>query len=130
MNHLGFCPDAIGVDDYARPHIEMALPPLTLPAVIEVTRSPQVYVMFSGLYGFSHAEYPYRDLNDVVVAIYDAFGAERMLWASDFPWILERPGYKELLALPGLQVPERTAKQLESIRGGTAAAIFKGAWQQ
>jgi predicted TIM-barrel fold metal-dependent hydrolase len=130
LNHLGFCPDAIGIDGYARPHVEMALPPPTLPVVIELARSPQVYVMFSGLYGFAKAEYPYGDLSDIVSEVYDAFGAERMLWASDFPWILERPGYKELLALPGLQGLEITARELESIHGRTAATIFKGAWQQ
>ena len=128
LNHLGFCPDAVGVDEYARPHIEMALPPPTLNAMIGLTQSPQVYVMFSGQYGFSHTEYPYRDLSDVTVAIYDAFGADRMFWASDFPWILEHPGYNELLALPDLHGPRLTASELESIHGGTATRIFEGAW--
>ena len=130
LNHLGFCPETIAVDDHGRPHIEMALPPPTLVAVVELARSPQVYVMYSGMYGFSHTEYPYRDLDDVVATIYDAFGADRMFWASDFPWILDRPGYDELLALPDLHRPKLTASELESIHGGTATAIFKGGWQQ
>jgi len=53
-----------------------------------------------------------------------------MFWASDFPWILERPGYNELLALPDLHRPKLTARELESIHGGTATAIFRGGWQQ
>jgi L-fuconolactonase len=130
LNHLGFCPDAIAVDAHARPRIDMAIPPPTLPTVIELARWPHVYVMLSGLYGFSHAEYPYLDLRGMVTSFYKAFGAERMLWASDFPWILEFPGYENLQALVGHHLPDLGARELEAVRGGSAMNIFKGAWQR
>lgn len=130
LNHLGFCPDRMEVDEHARPHFRTALPPSTLPAVVELAEFRAVYVMLSGLYGWSHQHYPYRDLVDVVEALYTAFGAERLFWASDFPWILEQPGYGALLELPGLHLPDLAASEHADLLGGTVARIFPGGWGQ
>ena len=43
-------------------------------------------------------EPPYRDLDEIVRALADAFGPQRMLWASDYPWTRDVPGYATLLA--------------------------------
>lgn len=49
---------------------------------------PNVYVKMSG---FAYAvperkwEYPYRETHDVIRALYDAFGPDRMCWGSDYP---------------------------------------------
>jgi predicted TIM-barrel fold metal-dependent hydrolase len=128
LNHLGFCPERMEIDEYGRPHFRTALPPPTLPAVLELADVPQVYVMLSGLYGWSQEPYPYHDLGGVVQALYDAFGAERLFWASDFPWILEHPGYDALLGLPDRHLPALAAAEREAVRGGTAARIFPGGW--
>ena len=56
-------------------------------------KHPSVHVHFSGHYAFSGAPYPYRDLQETTDRIYAAFGAERMVMASDWPWIREEPGY-------------------------------------
>lgn len=128
LNHLGFCPEQMGVDVHGRPELRTTLPPPTLPAVLKLADAPRIYVMFSGLYGWSQQEYPYRDLHDVTRSIYDAFGAERLFWASDFPWIIEQPGYEALLELPRLHLPNLRADEEAEIVGGTAVRIFPGGW--
>ena len=56
--------------------------------------------------------------------MFDTYGAQRMLWASDFPVDSRCAGYARQLelvdhALPGLAPDERAA-----ILGGTAARLF------
>jgi L-fuconolactonase len=122
LNHLGFCPAGYRIDEHGRPRIDTELPPPTLPAVLELARFPDVHVMLSGQYAFSREPYPYRDLEPVVAAVHRAYGADRLLWASDFPWIADEPGYARQLALvdellPHLQPAERDAIRGENVRG-------------
>ena len=124
LNHLGFCPGRMEVDEHGRPQLRTTLPPPTLPAVLELAAFPRVHVMLSGLYGWSEQPFPYRDLTGVVQALYESFGAERLLWASDFPWILEEPGYGALLELPDSHLPNLTEAERTDIFGGTVARLF------
>ena len=82
------------------------------------------YVHFSGQYAFSHKPYPYLDMTPVAEALNNAFGARRMLWASDFPWILSEPGYPEQLALVDHLLPDISDTERDFIRGGTASSLF------
>ena len=124
MNHLGMCPDNFSIDKLARPHIDAEIPPPTLPTILRLARCSNVYVKLSGQYGFSHEPYPYRDLRPLVQSLYDAFGADRLLWATDFPWIVEEPGYDRLVRLLEEQLPSLSAQERARIMGGTAAALF------
>jgi predicted TIM-barrel fold metal-dependent hydrolase len=124
LNHLGFCPERMEVDDHGRPRLRTTLPPPTLEAVLELARFPRVYVMASGLYGWSRDTYPYPDLAGVVQALYERFGAERLFWASDFPWILEHPGYGALLEVLDVHLPHLSAAERDEILGGTAGRLF------
>jgi predicted TIM-barrel fold metal-dependent hydrolase len=128
LNHLGFCPQQMRMDAFGRPELRTTLPPPTLAAVLELAAAPGVHVMFSGHYGWSQQSYPYADLRELTRTIYDAFGAERLFWASDFPWIIDQPGYEALLRLPQLQLPDLDAREADEILGCTAARIFPGGW--
>ncbi len=128
LNHLGFLPDMhqeLRVDGYGRPHFDMALPPAGLEAVEALAADhPSVYVHFSGHYAFSGAAYPYRDLQETTERIYAAFGAERMLMASDWPWIRDNPGYPETLGVVDQLLGGISAAERDMIRGGTAMSLF------
>lgn len=52
----------------------------------------QVYVKASALFRVSAQPYPYADACQGVKALVDAFGAERVMWGSDFPWVTEQCG--------------------------------------
>ena len=115
--------------ELGRPQLrEQTLPPPTLPAVLELAAFPHVYVMASGLYGWSRDPYPYLDLTGVVQALYESFGAQRLFWASDFPWILGQPGYSALLDVLDVHLPQLTASERADLLGGTAARIFTRSW--
>jgi L-fuconolactonase len=52
-------------------------------ALLALAARPNVAVKVSSLPSFSTAPYPFPVLHRPIKAIYDAFGAERMIWGSD-----------------------------------------------
>ncbi|MDE0160761.1 MAG: amidohydrolase family protein [Acidimicrobiaceae bacterium] len=128
LNHLGFLPNMhleLMVDDYGRPRFDMPLPPPGLEVVEALAaKHSSVHVHFSGHYAFSGAPYPYRDLQETTDRIYAAFGADRMLMASDWPWIREEPGYPETLGVIDQLLGNISPAEREMIRGGTAMSLF------
>lgn len=129
LNHLAFLPDMeaeLRIDEFGRPRFNINLPPKGLELVEEVaSKHPSLHVLFSGHYAFSGVDYPYEDLKDVVRRIYTAFGADRMMMASDWPWIREKPGYAETLSLVNHLLPDISPDEQNAIRGGTALSMFE-----
>ena len=129
LNHLGFLPDVrreMRVDAHRRPRFDIELPPSGLSAVeVLAADHPNLHVHFSGHYAFSKQPYPYRDLEDVAVRLYRAFGAHRMLMASDWPLIELEPGYAQVLGLVDQLLPNLTPDERDAIRGTTALSLFR-----
>lgn len=128
MNHSAFLPDItteMVVDEFKRPHFDVELPP---PGLVDVerlaARFPNLHVHFSGQYAFSKEPFPYLDLKGVAERLLRAFGADRMLMASDWPWIEFEPGYAKVLSLVDHLLPDISADERAAIRGGTAARLF------
>jgi predicted TIM-barrel fold metal-dependent hydrolase len=111
LNHLAF--------PYPAPS---PVPPPTWPAASKLARFPNVHVMFSGQYAFSRSPYPHADLIEYAQMVYDQYGAERMLWASDFPFA--EPGYGQLLELVDRSFPDLDDTRRSDILGRTCARLF------
>ena len=124
LNHLGFCPRDMRVDTHGRPVFDNPFPSTTRIGVVRLSQRPNVCVKFSGQYALSRQPPPYHDLDHVVHEIADSFGASRMLWASDYPWTREVPGYSALLALCRQTFPNASAGEIADIQGGTALRLF------
>jgi predicted TIM-barrel fold metal-dependent hydrolase len=126
FNHSGFMVtiDNLAVDEHRRPHFTTDIPPPTLELLARVAQNSNTYVHFSGQYAFSHGPYPYLEMVPVAETLNMTFGASRMLWASDFPWILSEPGYPEQLALVDHLLPAISDAERDLIRGGTASSLF------
>ena len=54
-------------------------------ALLGLARHPQVYVKASAFFRVSAEAYPYADAQRCVRALVDAFGAERVMFGSDWP---------------------------------------------
>jgi L-fuconolactonase len=114
------------IDEHRRPHFDVELPPSGLPLVEAMAAAhANLYVHYSGHYAFSGEPYPYRDLQQVGERLLAAFGANRMLMASDWPWIEFEPGYSRILAVVDELLPGITAAERDAIRGGTAMSLFR-----
>jgi predicted TIM-barrel fold metal-dependent hydrolase len=124
LNHLGFFPHDMRVDEHGRPRFDDPLPRERVDAVLSLARFETVHVMLSGQYALSAEGEPYRDLDALIRRLADAYGADRMLWASDHPWIDDVPGYGATVALPAQALPDASEAELAAIRGGTALRLF------
>jgi len=47
------------------------------------------------------------------------------MWATDFPWIFEHPGYERLAHLIEKVMPDISSHELEAIMGGTAKRFLR-----
>jgi predicted TIM-barrel fold metal-dependent hydrolase len=128
LDHLGICPaTAFAPDRWGRPRFDdEPIPPPTYSRILDLARYPNVYVKASGEYAFSKEPYPYGDVRPMVEQIYRAYGAERMMWCSDFPWIVEEPGYRRLAALLDHHLPRLAAGEKALIAGGNALEVWFG----
>lgn len=124
LNHLGFCPGELEIDEHGRPHFRSKLPPPSLQTALALARHPNVYVLFSGHYAFSAEPFPYRDLREVCLRLVDAFGPERLMFGSDYPWIREAPGYPSVLSLVDEHLAQLTAQERAGVLGANAGRLF------
>jgi len=124
LNHLGYWPGPFEADEHGRPSFSDPYTDENLAAVCGLALFPAVHVLCTGMYAFAEEPCPYEDLRRVTSALLDAFGPQRILLGSDFPWIAEEPGYGETLdavdaLLAGLDAGGRAA-----VRGGNATRLF------
>lgn len=121
--------DHFGLRQY--PPLKMDTPPLAkLPGLLGLAKFPNVLVKMCGAQLFSTAPYPHADIWDWLRPLVDAFGAERMLWASDFtrlrmvmkgePW---RGTYGEALGVVR-DTDALSAEEKALILGGNAKRVL------
>jgi L-fuconolactonase len=60
----------------------------------------------------------------ILLEALDAFGADRLLWGSDFPVVASREGYANALNWTQALFEARPAAEVEAIFGGNAERIF------
>ena len=76
----------------------------------------------SAFFRISAEEHPYSDTHRCVRQLITAFGAQRLMYGSDFPWVTEKCGYdKAWDILPAGFLSEEEAAW---IMGGTAAHLL------
>ncbi len=122
FNHMAFCPGegSFSYDEKGRPHIDLPIPPVTRYNTMGLHQYPNVCVKLSGQYAFSKEAYPYADLAGWHSSLLKTFGAERLMWATDSPWILTEPGYEKLTRVLDSLLPDLSPADRALIMGGTA----------
>jgi predicted TIM-barrel fold metal-dependent hydrolase len=84
IDHLGL---------HQPPRVKRESPPLkSLPELLALARYPNVAVKLCGLPALSNDAFPYTDVVPHLRSIVDAFGATRLMWASDISRFYGRMG--------------------------------------
>jgi len=86
------------IDHLGRPVVEKPPYP-SFKGILKIGEYPNAYIKVSGHYGFTKEPYPYADTHVFVKIAYEVYGPRRMLWGTDFPWILKHCGYTKALGL-------------------------------
>ncbi|XP_042057279.1 4-sulfomuconolactone hydrolase-like [Salvia splendens] len=114
LDHLGFCKPP---KNYEEEQVFSKL--------LNLSRFPQVYVKLSALFRVSRCPYPYEDLSDIVTKVVSSYGANRIMWGSDFPYVVPECGYKEAKAVwQLLQRAQLSSSETEWIMVRTANQIL------
>jgi L-fuconolactonase len=100
--------------------------------VYDLARYPNVLMKFHGLGEFCDRNMPVREpfpfegkvlpLLDMAV---ERFGAERMMWGSDYPPVSSREGYRNALKLPWDHLGRYGSDAVSLMFGGTARRLYR-----
>jgi L-fuconolactonase len=101
------------------------------PKMFELARYPNAYVKIHGLGEFSQRALPAREpfpfvepIAPLVELAYEAFGAARMMWGSDYPPVSMREGYGNALRFTRERLADKSDDEQALIFGGVAARLF------
>ncbi len=127
LNHLGMTPGKgkFTLDELGRPQIQVSGYNLNMHTTYRMARFENVTVHLSGQYAFSREAYPYKNLAGWHGNLLNDFGVKRLMWATDFPWILEEPGYGELTTIIEKLLPNLSESELADIMGGNAKRFLR-----
>lgn len=74
------------IDHFARVGIDGNIRHSDLDNLCRLARFPQVSLKVSAYYALGKKQVPYHDLGPMIRRVREAFGAERLMWASDCPY--------------------------------------------
>ncbi|MBT3343373.1 MAG: amidohydrolase [Gemmatimonadetes bacterium] len=94
-------------------------------ALCDMARFEQVMVKVSAFYALGDKTEPYHDLRDLIGRVVDAFGPQRLMWASDAPYQVQPPfTYAASVGLIAEGLDSLSQDDREQILGGTAREFF------
>jgi L-fuconolactonase len=102
-----------------------------LERVLALARYSNVYVKIPGLGEFCERAMPVTEpfpfvkpIPPLLERFYQAFGANRLMWGSDYPPVSIREGYANALQLPMLEFEGKSESERNLIFGETALRVF------
>ena len=98
--------------------------PESLELLLDLVKYPRVYVKISHTWSLSSLAFPWQDTHEMVRRVYEAFGAERLMWGTDWPVCLGRATYAQALAVVRDEMSFLSAQDKEWILGKTALRLW------
>ncbi|MCY0965413.1 amidohydrolase family protein [Parathalassolituus penaei] len=117
-------PVRVVVDHCGRPNLGDGVDGKGFQAVLDLAENGRTWIKVSGFAKFSRQSAPWLDVDPYVAAICEAYGAERCLWGSDWPFLkaLERMDYGVMVQLVKRHFPD--AEEREAYLWRNAASLF------
>lgn len=113
------------IDHLGKPQIELGEPEGIYADTFALAQFPNVFMKVSGIPAASREAYPHRDIWPFVELALSWFGAERCMWATDFPWITEQCGYDACVRLVTHEMDFLSDDDRRALLGETAARLWK-----
>ena len=113
------------IDHFARIGADGTIRDEQLDELCRLAEFPEVHVKVSAFYALGKKTPPYDDLAPMIRRLRDAFGAKRLMWASDCPYQV-RPGqsYSDAIGLVRDRLDFLSPDERSEILRNTAARIF------
>ena len=95
-----------------------------LQLLLDLAVFPNVYVKISHTWWLSKTAYPWVDTHDMVKKVYHTFGAQRIMWGTDWPVCLNAATYPQTLAVVRNEMDFFAPEDMGWILGKTALKIW------
>ena len=107
------CGAQLLIDHCGRPDVTQGLGGEGFAALLSLADSQRATVKLSGFSKFSAGDFPFNDTEAYTQALFEAFGPDHCIWASDWPFLKapKRLDYGPLLQLFAQQVPRSEDRQ-------------------
>lgn len=113
------------IDHFARIGVSGRMEEADLKNLCDLANFKNVYVKTSAFYALGKKKAPYTDLGPMILRLRDAYGANRLMWASDCPYQVEKGHtYAESIALIRDGIDGLTADDKAWILRKTAENVY------
>lgn len=101
-------PATVVIDHCGRPDLNQGLNSEAFKMLEDIGRAGRHFIKLSGMAKFSEQAYPFTDTKPYVEALFAAYGEDRVLWGSDWPFLMapQRMDYGTLLTLAKSWFPD------------------------
>jgi predicted TIM-barrel fold metal-dependent hydrolase len=93
-------------------------------ALCDMAKHKKVTVKISAFYAFGQKKPPHDDLAPMIRRLFDAYGPERLMWASDCPFQVDNEKYEDSIALVRDRLDFLSASDKEWLLRKTAERVF------
>ena len=112
------------IDHMARVGFGDGIPDADVEALCAMARHRNIKVKISAFYGAGLANPPHDDLIPMIRRLFDAFGPERLMWASDCPFQVDNETYEDSLSLIRDRLDFLSEDDREWLLGKTAEKTY------
>ncbi|MGH7202272.1 MAG: amidohydrolase family protein [Planctomycetaceae bacterium] len=115
------------IDHLCRIGVGGAIDPRDVKALCDMARHKNVHVKVSAFYALGRQQAPYHDLAPLIRRVYDAFGPQRLMWATDCPYQVQgEHTYKASIDLIKSGLEFLSEEDKEWLLRKTAEKVFFG----
>jgi len=112
------------IDHFARIGVDGMLRESDINQLCRLARHTRTQVKVSAYYALGRKQPPYDDLAPLIRRVYDAFGPERLMWASDCPFQVVDHTYRDSISLVRDRLDFLSAADKEWLLRKTAERVF------
>lgn len=112
------------IDHICRIGVSGKIPPEDVKALCDMAKHKHVTVKISAFYALGQKKPPYHDLAPLIKQVYDAYGPQRLMWATDCPFQVVDHTYKQSIDLIKDGLDFLSADDKEWILRKTAEKVF------
>jgi predicted TIM-barrel fold metal-dependent hydrolase len=112
------------IDHLCRIGVSGKIEPAEVKALCDMARHKNVLVKVSAFYALGKKKPPYLDLGPMIKQVYEAFGPERLMWATDCPYQVVDHSYQQSIDLILHGLDFLNAADKEWILRKTAERVF------
>ena len=109
------------VDHMADAHPDQ---PDEIQELLDLARYPRVYVKISHTWSISQRGYPWMDTHAMVKEVYQTYGADRIMWGTDWPVCLSNAEYGQTLSVVRDEMTFISPEDMEWVLGKTVLRLW------